>query len=154
MKARMLHWGVPLFVLMGALVVPFQTCLALPVVITEIRHLHFGACDAFPPGIRYTIDAAESPGVSACGGSTSAKFTVTGDAGAKVTISLPNKVDITNGTDILSVTLSKSPTGGNISFDGSGNLTIFVGGNFKIPQGGLGTTGFFSVTTTLTVIYK
>ena len=124
-----------------------------PIVITEIRPLEFGGCDIVG-GATYTVDAANTPGAGACTGANSARFDITGDPNARVTISLPNKVDITNGTDTLTVNISKSPTGGNIRFDAAGNLTIFVGGNFRIPPAGLGTSGLFLVTAILDVIYK
>lgn len=131
-------------------VVPAQ---GAPIVITEIRFLNFGTCDIVG-GVQYVVDAAESSGVGACSGATSARFDLTGDPGAKVTINIPNKVFITNGTDTLTTNLSKSPTGGNIKFDGAGNLIIYVGGNFRIPQAGLATSGVFTVSATLTVNYK
>ncbi len=125
----------------------------LPITIVELRAFDFGYCDIVN-GATYTVAAAESAGVTGCLGSTSGKFQVTGDASAKITISLPNRVTITNGSDTISVNVSKSPTGGNIRLDGTGNLTIYVGGNFKVPQGGLATSGLFVVSDILTVLYK
>ena len=146
-------------VILAALTGGYKVALApppppsTPIVITEIRFLNFGTCDIVG-GVQYVVDAADSPGVGACSGAASARFEVTGEPGAKVTIAIPNSVSITNGTDSLTTKFSQSPTGGNISFDGAGGLIIYVGGNFRIPQAGLATSGVFTVSTTLTVDYK
>ena len=125
------------------------------IVITELRFLNFGSCESIP-NTTYSVAAVESPGGSGCSSSTSAKFLVTGDPGAKVVITIPQNVDTSNGSETMNVRFSKSPTGGNNSFDGAGNLTVYVGGNFKIPPGGLATSGLFFASTApiLTVVYK
>jgi hypothetical protein len=151
---RPLCW--PVGLLFALLVAGPETARAqAAIVITEVRFLNFGSCESIP-NTTYTVDAAESPGVTGCSSSSSAKFQITGDPGAKVVISIPNNVDTSNGTETLNVKLSKAPTGGNVSFDGTGNLTVYVGGNFKIPPGGLTTSGLFfaSPAPILTVVYK
>lgn len=151
---RPLYWSVFLIALQGA-APDTAHALHLPIVITEVRFLNFGSCESIP-NTTYTVDAAESPGVTGCSSSNSAKFQITGHAGAKVTIGFPNNQDTSNGTETLNVKFSKAPTGGNIRFDGTGSLTVYIGGNFKIPPGGLTTSGLFfaSPSPILTVVYK
>ena len=78
-----------------------------PIVITEVRFLNFGSCESIP-NTTYTVDAAESPGVTGCSSSNSAKFQITGEPGAKVTINIPNNQDTSNGTETVNVKLSKN----------------------------------------------
>ena len=148
-------WSVVLLIALRVAAPDTARATHLPIVITEVRFLNFGSCESIP-NTTYTVDAAESPGVTGCSSSNSAKFQITGHAGAKVTINIPNHQDASNGTETLSVKFSKAPTGGNIRFDGTGKLTVYVGGNFKIPPGGLATSGLFFASSApiLTVLYK
>lgn len=154
MRARKVIWVITFVSIALFTFIPVHSASAqAPIVITEIRALEFGICEIIA-GQRYTVDPADNPGITGCTGSTSARFDLTGDPNARVIITLPNRVDITNGADILSVTTSRAPGGGNISFDATGNLTIWVGGNFRIPGGGLASSGLFIAPAVLDVVYK
>jgi len=124
-----------------------------PIVITEVRHLSFGTCDAVG-GATYTVDAADAPGAGACIGAHSARFEVTGEPNERVKLNYSKNISISNGTDTLTVKQSIAPTGGNIRFDGSGNLTVFMGGEVRIPPGGLASSASLSATSDVEVVYK
>ncbi|MEE8555514.1 MAG: DUF4402 domain-containing protein [bacterium] len=126
---------------------------AAPIVIVKDRDLSFGRCDN-TPGATYVVAAAELPGGAACTGAFSARFSVTGDPGAKVRITSDNTIGITNGVDSINVKSDQSPSGGNISLSAAGTLTIYMGGDGKIPPAGIPGPTTLSGSSILTVIYK
>ena len=99
--------------------------------------------------------AAELPGAGACPGAQSGRFQVSGDANAKVTVDLPgNTFTVYNGASSLSLKSDADPLKGNISLDGSGLLTIWVGAEYKIHPSGVSPPGIYTGSSTLTVDYK
>ncbi|MBI3992424.1 MAG: DUF4402 domain-containing protein [Candidatus Lambdaproteobacteria bacterium] len=157
MLRKLLHMG-PLIALACAL--SAQVALApppppvLPITIALIRHLDMGDC-MNNPGTNYVVVAAELPGASACPGAQSGRFEVSGDANARVTVDLPGTTfTVNNGGAALTLTSDADPLQGNISLDGSGMLTIWVGASYKIPPGGVTTPGVYTGSSTLTVDYK
>ena len=156
MGARILRFSVVrLFpALLIVIFTQLDSAQAAPIVITQTRgSLFFGSCDNIP-NQTYTVDPADNPGIAGCTGAFSARFDITGDVSAKVVISLPNRVDVTNGTDTFRVNLSTDDTGGNPpAFDVAGDLVIWVGGNFRVPAA-LGSSGLFTAQAVWEVIYK
>lgn len=136
-----LAWAVPAF------------AQAAPIVITKDRDLHFGRCEEVP-GTRYVVDAAENPGPAACPGAYSARFSVTGDANAKVKITSDKNVTVTNGIESINVKLDQAPTGGNIRIGADGTLTIYMGGDYRVPPGGVSDPADLTGTSVLSVVYK
>lgn len=122
-----------------------------PIVITQIRTLDYGFCDNLP-NTTFTIAAADLPGVSGCSGSQSGRFDVTAEPNERIRVTITGSLDVTNGTDVLNVRPSISPSG-NVNLDATGAVTIYVGGNLKIPIGGVTTYGQYSGPATLTVVY-
>jgi Domain of unknown function (DUF4402) len=114
--------------------------------ITKLRDLDFGGCDNVG-GATYTVAAAASPGGGACFGATSAQFTVTGTAGQRAHMTLPNNVTVTNGTQTLTVNITDSVGSKTACLGATGTITIYVGGTLTLPGGGLTSYGAFTVST-------
>ena len=140
--------------LLGRVALAAKPPPVLPITITLIRHLNMGDC-MNTPGVNYVVVAAELPGASACPGAQSGRFQVSGDINARITVSLPGTTfTVNNGGAVLTLTSDADPLKGNISLDGSGLKTIWVGASYKIPPGGVGTPGIYTGTSTITVDYK
>ena len=156
-KLSIMHYRVPLltiFVMTWAWFSPVAMGQVLPIVITEVRSLNMGACDNVG-GATYVVDAAELPGVSACPGSQSARFEVTGDANARVTIALPGTTyTVSLGAATLDLKHDADPLTGNIRFSAAGTLTIWVGAQYRLPQAGVSPPGTYIGTGSITVDYK
>jgi hypothetical protein len=140
------------------LLAPALIVAGLPIVagaqsITNDRDLSFGFCDA-TPSATYTVLPAALPGGGACQGAASAQFTVTGTLNSRAKVSIPNTVVITNGSENLSVSISDSIGNPfNICFGTTGTVTIWLGGSATIPAGGLTTSGPFTNTDLISVVY-
>jgi len=130
---------------------PDAIAQAAPITITNITPLDFGYCDAVPSAT-YTVLPAASPGAGACQGASAARFDITGDPNRQARVTLPNFVNITNGTETFKVNLTDSAGGPGFCL-GAGAYTLYVGGTSTIPAGGLTTTGLFSITDSLALAY-
>jgi hypothetical protein len=110
--------------------------------ITKDRDLNFGGCDNVG-GATYTVAAAASAGAGACFGAQSARFTVTGDPNRRARITLPSRVDVSNGSETLRVNITDSVGSNTVCLGATGAVTIYLGGSVTLPGGGLTTFGLF-----------
>lgn len=140
-----------LVVLALALAVLMPTRVAHAQTVTKITDLSFGTCEDIG-GTTYTVVAAASPGAGACSGAQAAQFTVTGTPHTVARVTLSN-VTITNGTASLTVKLTDSG-GGSVCLGTTGTVTLYVGGSFKLPAAGLGTSGTLVGPTTVSLAYQ
>jgi len=129
-----------------------------PLVITKNVDLVFGRIVRPSTGngsvaIANTGDSVNATGAVALGGTTTsrAKFTIDGEGGQSISVTVPTTFDLKNGANTITVTLSPdlAATGVVLSnaLGSAGSKTLFVGGSFTLPssQASGAYTGTFDV---------
>ena len=137
--------------------------LLRPITITKTADLEFGRVVKPSSGtgtvsMTNTSDAtsAGSGAVAISGITTSrAKFTIDGEGGQGVSVTVPATFPITNGTDTITVTttqnLGASTTLSN-ALGAAGSASLNVGGSFSVPSAN--TTGLYTGTLNVSVAYN
>lgn len=129
------------------------------IAIAKVRDIDFGNFTAANGTVVLSAEENTSrttTGPVLSGGTpASAKFTVTGSEGESYTVDYPATIDLTNGTDVLTLTLSCNVNGSNgllsgtLGQGGSGSQDLFVGGSLEIESGD--SQGLYQNTNDLTV---
>jgi Domain of unknown function (DUF4402) len=148
------RWGaalLPAIALLGLLLASTAQAQT-PLQITKLRDLYFGGCDNVG-GATYTVAAAASPGAGACFGAQSAQFTITGDPGRFARMTLPSRVNVTNGTETLRVTITDSVGANRVCLGSTGTVTVYLGGSVTLPGGALVSFGLFINTDQFQLVY-
>lgn len=137
--------------------------LLRPITITKTADLEFGRVVKPSSGtgtvsMTNASDAttAGSGAVAISGITTSrAKFTIDGEGGQGVSVTVPATFPITNGTDSITVTttqnLGTSTTLSN-ALGAAGSASLNVGGSFSVPSAN--TTGLYTGTLNVSVAYN
>jgi hypothetical protein len=87
-----------------------------------------------------------------------AQFTITGEGGQSISVTVPSSVTLASGANSLNVSLTNDMTGSASSqvlsgaIGASGTLTVNVGGSVTLPS--TQATGVYSATVTLTASYN
>lgn len=132
-----------------------------PIGVTATTNLDFGRF--MSGGSTGTIAVSAAGSASVTGGVTeitgnvpvAAKFDVTGEATTGFSISMPATVTLTNttggGNETMVVTLAKDAvaTAGSGTLDGSGKLSVYVGGSLAVGMNQV--SGLYKNTTDFTV---
>jgi hypothetical protein len=133
-----------------------------PVTIAKDSDLAFGrivkpASGTGTVAIANTADGVNATGAVALSGITTsrAKFTISGEGGQVVSVSVPASVTMTNGTDALNVTLTgdlpATPTLSG-SLGATGTAALNVGGSFDLAS--TAKTGVYTGTFQVDVAYQ
>ena len=126
-----------------------RATLRQPIAITEVAFLNFGTIDVPTAPTLFTINPVTGAQLN---GGNAAEFNVTGEPSTAVTVSVTASVTATVAATTLTFNLTPAPNGAG-TFDGTGALTVFVGGDVTVNSGA--DSGLYSnaVDGTLTVIY-
>jgi hypothetical protein len=128
---------------------PFNVRITIrqAITIAKVTDLEFGGVDT--GAATYTVNPSVGPHTAGTG-AAAASFTVQGENGQTADVSFgSNPVTITNGTDNLSVTMTRqSPT---LLFTGAPQ-TFYVGGSVTLV--GTESTGLYTGAATLSMVYQ
>ena len=140
-----------------------STTIMRPITITKTADLAFGKI--VKPGTGSgTVTLANSAdtvtaaagAVAVAGGTTSrAKFTIDGEGGQAVSVSVPSSFTMSKGVDSITVTLSPD-LGSSVTLSNAlgaaGTASLNVGGSFSLPSTQV--TGVYTGNFTVTVAYQ
>ena len=137
--------------------------LIRPLTITKTADLEFGRIVKPSAGTGTVSMTSAADGVTAGSGSVAltgittsrAKFTIDGEGGQLVNVTVPGSFTITNGTDNISVTTASS-LGASVTLSSSlgsaGTSPLNVGGSFSVPTAI--STGLYTGTLNVSVAYN
>lgn len=140
-----------------------STTLFQPISIAKTSDMSFGRLVKPATGSVYVVLFNESgainpePGLQVldAGSVARAVFTIAGEGGELVSISVPPSFTMSNGANTIAVTLEPNE-GGVTTLSGSagssGNVTLGIGANFVLPS--TQATGFYSGSFTVSVAYQ
>lgn len=134
-----------------------------PLTIAKDVDLAFGRIVKPASGSGSVTIANTSDTVTAAGGAVAlpgittsrAKFTIAGEGGQAVTVSVPASFNMLNGSNTIAVALTpdlSSPTSLSGALGSAGGATLYVGGNFSLPAGQA--TGLYTGTFNVSVAYQ
>lgn len=139
-----------------------STTLIRPITITKTADLAFGRIVKPSTGTGTVAVANSADTVTAGSGAVAltsttsrAKFTIDGEGGQAISVSVPASFNLSNGTDTIAVTLNPD-LGATTNLSGSlaaaGSASLNVGGSFNVPNGI--STGVYSGSFSVTVAYQ
>lgn len=120
-----------------------STTIIRPVEITNTAGLAFGRIVKPSSGtgtvtMTDSADAVGATGAVAIGGlaTSRAKFTISGEGGQTVALTIPTSFDLSNGTSTIAVTLDPNVTGSQPlggTLGSASTLALNIGGTFDVP---------------------
>ena len=140
-----------------------STTIIQPLTISKDADLSFGRIVKPTTGTGTVTIAASCDAVTAGSGAVAltgiatsrAKFTIDGEGGQGITITVPSSFDLENGTDTITVTLDPDrPASDTLdgTLGGDGTRALNVGGSFSLPDSV--STGEYTGDFTVTVAYN
>ena len=140
-----------------------STTIIRPVTITNTSGLSFGRIVKPSTGTGTVTIANSADTVSAGAGAVAlagittsrAKFTIDGEGGQALTVTVPGTFALGNGTDTITVTLNPNAAGTQTlsnALGAAGTLALNVGGSFNVPNAV--STGAYTGSFDVTVQYN
>ena len=127
-----------------------------PVTVTSTQDLNFGTM----LGKANTVTVSSSGSRTATDNTalvtdsntpTAGVFSVTGPNSQPITVTLPVNATVSSSTNSMTISNLNSPQSGSQTLDGTGNLTINIGGDLAVTEGQA--VGDYTGSYTITVTY-
>jgi Domain of unknown function (DUF4402) len=140
-----------------------STTIVRPITLTKTADLAFGRIVKPTSGSGTVTMADSADTVAAASGAIAltgittsrAKFTIDGEGGQAVSVSVPATLTMTKGADTITVTLDPD-LGSSVTLSNAlaaaGSASLNVGGNFTLPSAQA--TGLYTGSFTVTVAYQ